>query len=88
MAQATGDHARKPRHCRGPKHKAKVAMEESEDEYAFYSGTGNDVSGDCGWIVDSGASSHMTWNHDMYIEYRELTIPQPVKLGDGRKCQW
>ena len=21
----------------------------------------------------------------MYSEYRELTIPQPVKLGDGRK---
>ena len=51
-AQATGDHARKPRHRRGPKHKAKVVMEESEDEYAFYSGTGNDVSIDCGWIVD------------------------------------
>ena len=60
-------------------------MEESEDEYAFYSGTRNDVSSDCGWIVDSGASRHMTWNRDMYSEYSELTIPQPVKLGDGRK---
>ena len=40
---------------------------------------------DCGWIVDSGASSHMTWNRHVYSEYSELTIPQPVKLGDGRK---
>ena len=30
-APASGDHARKPRHRRGPKHKAKVVMEESED---------------------------------------------------------
>ena len=37
------------------------------------------------WIVDSGASSHMTWDRDMYCEYRELSTPQPVKLGDGRK---
>ena len=54
-------------------------MEESEDEYAFYSGTGNDVLNDCGWIVDSGASSHMTWDRDVYCEYSELSTPQPVK---------
>ena len=84
-APASGDHARKPCHCQGPKHKAKIAVEESEDEYAFYSGTRNDVMNDCGWTLDSGASSHMTWDHDVYCEYSELPIPQPVKLGDGRK---
>ena len=85
LPPASGNHARKPRHRRGPKHKAKVAVEESEDEYAFYSGTGNDVLNDCGWIVDSGASSHMTWDRDVYCEYRELSTPQPVRLGDGCK---
>ena len=84
-APASGNHARKPRQRRGPKHKAKVAVEESEDEYAFYSCTGNDVSNEYGWIVDSGASSHMNWDRDMYCEYRELSTPQPVKLGDGCK---
>ena len=82
---APGNHTRKPRHRRGPKHKARVTAEDSEDEYAFCSGTGDDVVKDCGWIVDSGASTHMTWDHDVYCEYRELSTPQPVRLGDGRK---
>ena len=38
---------------------------------------------DSTWLVDSGASSHMTWNKELLAEYQEFETPEKVGLGDG-----
>ena len=36
------------------------------------------------WLVDSGASSHMTSQKEFLVSYREFETPEKVGLGDGR----
>ena len=36
------------------------------------------------WLVDSGASSHMTNERNLLVNYREFQTPEKVGLGDGR----
>ena len=36
------------------------------------------------WIVDSGASRHMTFESSVLHDYKDLEAPEPVGLGDGR----
>ena len=36
------------------------------------------------WLVDSGASSHMTPNKEYFASYRMFDKPEKVHLGDGR----
>ena len=36
------------------------------------------------WLVDSGASSHMTQERKLITDYKEFDVPQKVSLGDGR----
>ena len=36
------------------------------------------------WLIDSGASSHMTNNKELLSDYMELETPEKVRLGDGR----
>lgn len=42
------------------------------------SGKGNDC-----WIIDFGASQHMTSNFDLLMNYQAFSNPEPVVLGDG-----
>ena len=35
------------------------------------------------WIIDSGASSHMTHSRELLVNYEEFAKPQKVCLGDG-----
>ena len=42
------------------------------------------AEGDSWWIIDSGASQHMTANRDLLVNYCEFPKPEPVALGDGR----
>ncbi len=35
------------------------------------------------WLVNSGATSHMTWNWNVLVDYREFETPEKVVLGDG-----
>ena len=51
------------------------------DEGAF--GASSQSSGLDDWIVDSGASSHMTQSRELLVEYKEFNEPQKVCLGDG-----
>ena len=39
------------------------------------------------WIVDSGASRHMTSNKNVLADYCEFDVPETVMLGDGRRVQ-
>ena len=36
------------------------------------------------WLIDSGASSHMTNQRELFSEYHPFSIPEKVCLGDGR----
>ena len=39
------------------------------------------------WVIDSGASCHMTWDRKLLSDYVELSPAQKVKLGDGRTIE-
>ena len=36
------------------------------------------------WLIDSGASSHMTWEKNILTGYKEFERVQKVSVGDGR----
>lgn len=36
------------------------------------------------WLIDSGASKHMTCHEEILQDYQQFPRPQSVKLGDGR----
>ena len=68
-----------------PPHGAAIAEEEEElddsrGEGAFITPTS---IGDA-WLVDSGASSHMTPNKVYFASYKAFDKPEKVHLGDGR----
>ena len=80
-------------------HKAKIAESEKsrqgdsdvdgEDVYAaaFMASFGNVKSADkeCyPWVIDSGASSHMTKGKHFLTNFQEFEEPENVALGDGR----
>ena len=35
------------------------------------------------WLIDSGATSHMTHSRELLVNYRELEKPERVSFGDG-----
>jgi len=36
------------------------------------------------WLIDSGASSHMTWEKNILINCKEFDKAQKVSVGDGQ----
>ena len=66
-------------------HKASAAeqcAEKDECEYAFP--TSGATPNREKWIIDSGATSHMTFQKHLLHDYREFDTPEKVGLGDGR----
>ena len=53
---------------------------ESNGEGAFVTST----SPDGNWLIDSGASSHMTHKREYFTDFKEFDRPEKVHLGDGR----
>ena len=39
------------------------------------------------WLIDSGATSHMTPHRSDLVEYKELKTGQKVSIADGKKLQ-
>ena len=73
-----------------PKHKGKSACLISEgesgsdtesDEKVF--GVSSQPHNPNAWIVDSGASSHMTQRKELLVNYEEFDKPQKVSMGNG-----
>ena len=55
----------------------------SEDEYVLISAlTGNITHGSDDWLIDSGASKHMTGFKEFFVRLSEHESPHKVKLGD------
>ena len=42
------------------------------------------AEGNSCWIINSGASQHITANRDLLVNYCEFPEQEPVALGDGR----
>ena len=67
-----------------PAHKAETAEEKSSnsDSDGVFAASAN--PGDSSWkgkgLVDSEASSHMTWEKEMLIDYQEFAKPEKVGL--------
>ena len=36
------------------------------------------------WVVDSGATTHMTWDKGVFVTYATMDDMPNVRLGDGR----
>ena len=69
------------------KHNATPAhgdTDKSDDSGAVFAVGLSVMKGDDCWIIDSGASQHMTSNRDLLINYQKFSEPEPVVLGDGR----
>lgn len=43
--------------------------------------------GDGSWILDSGASAHMSSHREWFSEYRDLDIPVNLTIGNGQTIQ-
>jgi len=76
------------------KHRAKTAGEQQESSensedsdaggHTFVATVGLKAEvQDSQWIIDSGASRHMTFQWNVLREYKEFDNPEPVQLGDG-----
>ena len=77
-----------------PKHKGKSACLISEGESGSDTESDEKVFGVSSqphnpnvWIVDSGASSHMTQRKELLVNYEEFDKPQKVSMGDGHMVE-
>ena len=70
-------------------HKAKTAEgSHSDTDGAFAASVGSlQSSHSAQWLVDSGASSHMTRQKELLVDYIEFENPEKVALGDGKTVE-
>ena len=76
----------KPSSFRKPSDKARVAVlsdEEDPDAFCFCTGIERGVKAE-EWVVDSGATTHMTWDKGVFVTYAAMEDMPYVRLGDGR----
>ena len=80
-------HNRKSLSHRKPQHKARVAVVEDEEDnpenFCFCTGIERGVKAE-EWVVDSGATTHMTWDEGVFVTVAALHDMPNVRLGDGR----
>jgi hypothetical protein len=62
---------------------SKKSKKENSDFFYFSALTGSTNDDDDMWIIDSGASRHMTGDHENITSVREKRISQKVELGDN-----
>ena len=73
------------KHCAKKVEEAKEDSDSRGDESLFVAilGLKADTQQE-DWIIDSGASRHMTFQKDVFSYYRKFETPEPVGLGDKR----
>ena len=70
---------------RKPSYKARVAVlsdKENPDAFCFCTGLQKGVKAE-EWVVDSGATTHMTWDKGVFVTYAAMEDMPNVRLGDG-----
>ena len=61
----------------------KVTIPSSDEEYVLiFALTGNITHGSNDWLIDTGASKHMTGFKESFVKLSEHDSPHKVKLGD------
>jgi hypothetical protein len=60
----------------------KLTKENIEDYVLFSALSGSVTPGEDNWLIDSGASKHMTIQRDILSSLTEKDFPQKVSLGD------
>ena len=68
---------------------AKAADDEEENGSHMFMMTTGQMTGENNhtWILDSGASRHMTSDRKLLRQYHQFDVPQLVRLGDGRTVE-
>ena len=62
---------------------AVLSDEEDPDAFCFCTGPQKGVKAE-EWVVDSGATMHMTWDKGVFVTYAAMEDMPNVRLGDGR----
>ena len=91
-AQCRETKSYKPSESKSGFHGARIVDEDDELDQDLGSGlfimaTGQKWKTSQHWILDSGASRHMTFNRQLFINYRKFDVPESVRLGDGRTVE-
>ena len=72
------------------KHNAKPAKEsatvDSDTDESYFTASSNQSPSEQ-WLIDSGATSHMTYSRELLHRYCKFNEPQMVSLGDGRTVE-
>ena len=75
------------------KHNAKPAKEsatvdsDTDESYnSVFTASSNQLPSEQ-WLIDSGATSHMTYSRELLHYYRKFDVPQTVSFGDGRSVE-
>ena len=80
-------HNRKSVSHRKPQYKARVVVVEDEEDtpenFCFCTGIERGVKAE-EWVVDSGATTHMTWDKGVIVTFAALHDMPSLRLGDGR----
>ena len=73
----------------GPTHKANTAEGNPADGEGAFAASVDSLrfSQSEQWLVDSGASSHMTRQKELFMNYVEFEKPEKVGLGDGKTVE-
>jgi hypothetical protein len=59
-----------------------MTKEEIEDYVLFSALSGSVSHGEDTWLIDNGASKHMTFQRDILSSLTKKNFPQKVTLGD------
>ena len=62
---------------------AVLSGEEDPNDFCFCTGFERGVKAE-EWVVDSGATTHMTWDKGVFVTYAAMEDMPNVRLGDGR----
>ena len=68
-------------------HKANQVNEAEDSDSAFVVQNPENTSDVNRWLIDSGATSHMTHDRSLFKKYTRLDTPQKVSLGDGHALE-
>lgn len=79
-------HVLKAKHNASPANQHDVEMPANQDDGEMVSAfeASAKLPRGTNWLVDSGASSHMTRERKLLADYKEFDVPHKVSLGDGR----
>ena len=79
------------RECRKPKQNQQSDNRNKREEASYGATVQNSSlftdSKESAWYIDSGASSHMSYNKDIMVDFIPFKFPEKVKLGDDRIVQ-